>query len=108
MRSDLRFSHIVIAIGVLLFSLGLGWWWIVFRQVIAGDYLTLPQVTVCLAGTTDICALAQALCKTDHVLGITHYSTELFWTSATLLALGLALEVRHQLRVASTHEGRLS
>ncbi|HEV7322852.1 MAG TPA: hypothetical protein VGO04_29980 [Ensifer sp.] len=108
MRSELRFPHIVTAIGAILFLLGIGWWWLVFRQVIAADYLTLPQAARCLVGTTDICTLAQALCQSDHVLGITRYSTEIFWTSAPLLVLGLTLEIRHRLRSAVTHERRLS
>ncbi|OCO99219.1 MULTISPECIES: hypothetical protein [unclassified Ensifer] len=108
MRSERHLSRIVIASGATLFFVGLGWWWLVFRQVMAGDYLTLPQAALCLAQTSDICALAQALCKTEHVLGITRYSTELFWTSATLLTLGLTLEIRSRLRTAATHERRLS
>lgn len=94
MTSETRLPFAICLLGGILFAVGLGWWWLVFRQVIDGDYLSYGQAAVCIAGSTDLCMLAQALCKTDHFLGLTSYSPEVFWAGTAVLATGLVLGTR--------------
>jgi hypothetical protein len=78
------------ALGAVVLALACVWWWLVFRQIIANAYLSAPGALPCLVGQSIVCRLAQALCTSDHVLGIRRYYAASFWAGAGLLATGLA------------------
>ena len=65
-----------------------GWWWLVFGEVIATTGLSVPDALVCMVGTSDLCSLAQSLCKSSHFLGIRRYSVEAFWLAGLVIAAG--------------------
>ena len=94
MPFELRISAVLMAAGTVLLLIGLTWWWLVFREVIAASYMGYREAIVCVAAPSDLCSLAQALCRTEHVLGITRYSIEIFWMSLALLTGGVVLESR--------------
>jgi len=94
MTPELRLPFAISLLGGLLLGVGLVWWWLVFRLVVSNDYLTYGQAAVCIGGMTDLCTLAQALCTSGHLLGITRYSSELFWAGAGLFSAGLLLTSR--------------
>jgi hypothetical protein len=91
MTSDPRLSTFVTALGAVILILGLAWWWLVFREVIANDYISYSQAATCIGSATDLCTLAQALCKTNHWLGISKYSSVVFWAGIATSSLGLVL-----------------
>ncbi len=94
MTSDTRL-HVYLALaGLAAIVVAGGWWWLIFSQVVASGYLSYAQAATCLAGATDLCTLAQALCKTDHLYGIRWYAPEAFWAGAAVLGTGLALSSR--------------
>jgi hypothetical protein len=77
------------------------WWWVVYRQVVNSALISMPRALPCLANTSDLCALAQALCtSSNHVLGIRHYQAYLFWSGAALAAVALLPSFR--LRLTTT------
>lgn len=43
-----------------------------------------------MIGTTDLCNLAQALCKGEHFLGSRRYSPVLLWLGMAMVGLGAA------------------
>lgn len=95
MTSSARLSYAAVAaLGGLLAVLSLGWWWLIFSQVVKNEYLTFGQAVTCIAGATDLCSLAQALCSNDHLYGIRWYAPEAFWAAAAVLAAGALLSVR--------------
>ena len=95
MTSSARLSyHAVAAVGGGFALLSLGWWWLIFSKVVEADYLTVRQAVTCIAGATDLCALAQALCTNDHLYGIRWYAPEAFWAAASILVAGVLLSVR--------------
>ncbi|MDQ0321995.1 hypothetical protein QO002_004201 [Pararhizobium capsulatum DSM 1112] len=94
MSNGLRTDHIVAFAGGLLVLLSLGWWWLIFSKVVENDYLTIGQAVTCVAGATDLCSLAQALCTDDHLYGIRWYAPEAFWAAAAILAVGTFLSTR--------------
>lgn len=79
--------------GLLLVLAALGWWGLVFRQVVAYDYLTLPQAAVCLGLSTSVCELAMSLCSTRvrHLFDIGRYSPDLLWAGLALISAQMAL-----------------
>lgn len=79
--------------------LAVGWWWVVFRVLIGNASMTVQGALFCLARQSDLCILAQALCTSQHFLGIRHYDTVIFWAGAALIAASLlpALTRRHEL-----------
>jgi hypothetical protein len=87
--------------GVVLVLSALVWWGIVFRSVVANDYLTLPQATQCLGRSSGICELAMSLCSTSvrHFLDISRYSPNLLW-------LGLALAFASLVLVSGTSDDK--
>ncbi len=87
-------NHAVAFFGGLLALLSLAWWWLIFSKVVENDYLSVSQAVTCIAGATDLCALAQALCTNDHLYGIRWYAPEAFWAGATVLAAGMFLSAR--------------
>ena len=95
MTSNGRATDFIIAIAGGVFALlALGWWWLIFSKVVEADYLTVRQAVTCIAGATDLCALAQALCTNDHLYGIRWYAPEAFWAAASILVAGVLLSVR--------------
>ena len=95
MTSSARLSYrAVAAVGGGLALLSLGWWWLIFSKVVENDYLTVRQAMTCIAGATDLCALAQALCTDAHLYGIRWYAPEAFWAATAILAAGVLLSVR--------------
>jgi len=86
-----RLGVTVSATGLLALLLAVAWWWLIFSRVVGNAYMTYPQAAPCLFGTSDLCALAQALCKNDHLLGIRRYSAELLWASLGLIGVGAVL-----------------
>ncbi|WP_411032737.1 hypothetical protein [Shinella sp. BYT-45] len=86
--------HAVALAGGVFAIVAVGWWWLIFSKVVENDYLTVRQAVTCLAGATDLCALAQALCANDHLYGIRWYAPEAFWAAASILVAGVALSAR--------------
>lgn len=81
-------------LGLFCLLLAVGWWWLVFQQVVDNSYLTTRQALPCLVGSSDTCTLAQALCKAHHPLGIKYYYAGLFWVGLGVLGAGLLLGTR--------------
>jgi hypothetical protein len=79
----------LLALGGAAMLAAVGWWWLVFRVVIANASLQLPAAMPCLVASSDLCTLAQALCGGKHWLGIRHYDTALFWVGMLLTAAAL-------------------
>ena len=95
MTSSRRATDFIIAIAGGVFALlALGWWWLIFSKVVENDYLTVGQAVTCIAGATDLCSLAQALCTNDHLYGIRWYAPEAFWVAAAILVAGVVLSAR--------------
>lgn len=89
-----RFYSVVALAGCAFALLSLGWWWLIFSKVVEAEYLTVRQAVTCIAGATDLCALAQALCTNDHLYGIRWYAPEAFWAAASILVAGALLSAR--------------
>lgn len=81
----------VIIGGLLTVAAAIGWWWLVFSPVIEGALLPLPQAGACMAVGSDVCTLAQSLCRGVHLFDIKHYSSDLFWIGIGLLGFSLVL-----------------
>jgi len=95
MTSNGRATDFIIAIAGGVFALlTLGWWWLIFSKVVENDYLSVRQAVTCIAGATDLCSLAQALCTDDHLYGIRWYAPESFWAAASILVAGVLLSAR--------------
>ncbi|MCJ8150014.1 hypothetical protein [Shinella sedimenti] len=94
MTSSARTYPIVAAAGGVFSLAAIGWWWLIFSKVVEADYLTVRQAVICIAGATDLCALAQALCTDDHLYGIRWYAPEAFWAAASLFLAGALLSAR--------------
>ncbi|MCT7664844.1 hypothetical protein [Shinella kummerowiae] len=95
MTSSVRASYPAVAIaGAVSALIALGWWWLIFSKVVENDYLTVGQAVTCIAGATDLCSLAQALCTNDHLYGIRWYAPEAFWAAAAILVAGVLLSAR--------------
>lgn len=85
-----------------LFAVSVGWWLIVFGQVIANTGMAPSGALPCLVYTSDRCSLAMALCKDWHFLGIKRYFAEPIWL-AMVLSLFLTLRGKNP---ASTGKDR--
>lgn len=84
-------SNVLLIVGGVLTSFAILWWWIVFDELLKTNTMTLSEVVPCLARNTDICSLAESLCRQDHFLGIRRYSAEAFWSAGGLLLVAIAL-----------------
>ena len=93
MTSSVRTSLLVAAAGIVCGLLSVAWWWLIFSKVVANDYLTVRQAVTCIAGASDLCTLAQALCTDQHLYGIRWYAPEAFWGAAAVFVVGLLLSV---------------
>ncbi|WP_181703130.1 hypothetical protein [Chthonobacter albigriseus] len=91
--SETRLSAWLTAAGGLAVAAAIGWWALVFGQVVANDYMTVLQAAPCALNTDDLCSLAQALCTDGHFLGIKRYSAGLLWTGVALLSAGSLLPI---------------
>lgn len=94
MTSSARTYPVVAITGGISALVALGWWWLIFSRVVEADYLTVRQAVTCIAGATDLCALAQALCTNDHLYGIRWYAPEAFWAAVAILIAGAFLSAR--------------
>ena len=93
-RSRLRQgSQAGLLLGLLALVVAALWWWVVFRQLLLARYITVPRALPCLAAQSSLCQLAQALCGSDHFLGIKRYSVALFWAGAATILASLAARV---------------
>ncbi len=79
------------AAGLLALLAAVAWWWLVYGRVVNGDYLTYRDAAPCLLRSSDLCTLAEALCRNDHVLGIKRYSAALLWAGLALTGVGLVV-----------------
>jgi hypothetical protein len=77
----------LIGLGITALVVAAGWWWLVFGPVVRSALLSLPQAGSCLAVNSDICILAESLCRGAHLINIRHYSSELFWLGVALLGI---------------------
>lgn len=91
---DPRLARIVVSIGSFATALSVGWWWLIFSKVVDNDYLSHGQAAICLAGATDLCTLAQALCSNQHLFGIVWYAPEAFWAGIAVLLAGMVMTIR--------------
>ncbi|MDR3516691.1 MAG: hypothetical protein P4M00_12805 [Azospirillaceae bacterium] len=78
-------ARFVVGLGLVLLTMAVGWWWLVFEPTLRGELLTLPQAGSCLAVNSGVCVLAQSLCRGVHLFEIRHYSSGLFWLGIALL-----------------------
>jgi len=74
---------------VALFVFSIGWWLVVYGQVILNTGMTPSNAVPCLLYTSDRCSLAMALCKDWHFLGIKRYLAEPLWLAFFLSAAAL-------------------
>lgn len=81
---------------IALFVFSVGWWLIVYGQVIFNTGMSPSAALPCLLYTSDRCSLAMALCKDWHFLGIKRYFAEPIWFAAVLAVAALALGKRSQ------------
>ncbi|MBB3977677.1 hypothetical protein GGQ64_002883 [Rhizobium azooxidifex] len=95
MTSSGRTYQVVAIAGGFSALLSFGWWWLIFSQVVENDYLTVGQAVTCLAGASDLCALAQALCTNDHLYGLRWYAPEAFWAASAVFVTGVLLSARN-------------
>ncbi len=86
-----RAGTLAASCGVVLLLAAAGWWWLVYRPIIVSATLSPAEALPCLFGNSGLCALAQALCRADHPLGIKHYYAEASWCGLALLSAGLLL-----------------
>lgn len=74
------------AAGVALLAAALGWWWLVFRPMIETAGMPLSMALPCLVMDSDVCSLAQVLCKQSHFLDVDRYFPAAFWSAFALLS----------------------
>jgi hypothetical protein len=72
------------AAAALAIAVALAWWWIIFRQVVSYDYMTIADAAVCLGRNSTICDLAMSLCGAKHAFGVARYSPTLLWFGIAL------------------------
>jgi hypothetical protein len=84
-------SNGLLIIGGVLTTLAIFWWWVVFDELLKTNTMTFADVLPCLARNTDLCSLAESLCRQDHFLGIRRYSAEAFWGAGAVLLVAVVL-----------------
>eukprot|EP01037_Dinobryon_pediforme_P035605 gene35605-42075_t len=65
-------------------------------MLIGASNLPLSAAIPCLAAESDLCSLAQALCKTDHWLNVRRYDSVLFRLGLLLWSAGIVLTLRQR------------
>lgn len=83
--SDYRLPVVTGGLGLAALTLSIGWWWLVFGNVVDAGAITYVQASVCLAADTSLCRLAEALCTNTHLFGIRWFAPEVTWAAAALL-----------------------
>lgn len=96
----LSLSNGLLIVGGVLTTLAIVWWWIVFDELLKTNTMTFADVLPCLARNTDICSLAESLCREDHFLGIRRYSAEAFWGAGAWLVAAVVLR---SFRIGQAH-----
>jgi hypothetical protein len=81
----------LLLLGAVLTVLAVGWWWVVFDELVKTNTMSLSEIVPCLVRDSDLCSLAQSLCREEHFLNIRQYFVQSFWVSAALLAGALAM-----------------
>lgn len=87
-------SGTVAILGSVMLVTALAWWWLVFREVVANDYLDIPASIGCAGLSSTVCDLAMSLCRSDHPLDIRWYSPVLLWAGIGLLFGSMLLASR--------------
>lgn len=83
--SETRLPILLAALAGIVLAITVGWWWLVFSNVVSNGYVTHAQALVCMAAETDLCRLAQALCTNTHFFELRWYAPESLWIAAALL-----------------------
>ena len=87
-RAGLRPGWLLIA-GAALTTLALGWWYVIFGNIVAEGYGSFSQAGPCLWGRSgNTCQLMLSLCTLDYWLVPKNYRPELFQTGALRLLAG--------------------
>jgi hypothetical protein len=73
------------AAGVIALAAALGWWWLVFQPMIVTAGMPVSMALPCLVQNSDVCSLAQVLCKQPHFFEVSRYFPAAFWTAFVLL-----------------------
>jgi hypothetical protein len=79
--------------GAVLTALAVGWWWVVFDELVKTNTMSLSEIVPCLVRDSDICSLAQSLCKEEHFLSIRKYFVQAFWVSGALFIGAIAMRL---------------
>ncbi len=95
-----RIRLATLAAGLVALLAATVWWWLVYRQLLLANYISVPRALPCMATQSPLCRLAQALCASDHFLGIKRYSTVLFWIGSALVLTGMTATVLQRVRQA--------
>jgi hypothetical protein len=74
----------LLLLGASLMLLAVGWWWVVFDELVQTNTMSLSEIVPCLVRDSDICSLAQSLCLEEHFLNIRRYFVQAFWISGAL------------------------
>jgi hypothetical protein len=71
----------MLLLGAVLTLLAIGWWWVVFDELVNTNTMSFSDIVPCLVHESDICSLAQSLCLEEHFLNIRRYFVQAFWIS---------------------------
>jgi hypothetical protein len=82
-------TRFLVASGLIVVALSIGWWWITYREVIGYNYLSLTSAGLCLVSNTDICQLARSLCRSTHPLAIIDYWSASIWIGTAALCASM-------------------
>ena len=74
------------AAGVIALVAALGWWWLVFQPMIVTAGMPVSMALPCLVQNSDVCSLAQVLCKQSHFFEVNRYFPAAFWAAFVLLS----------------------
>lgn len=85
--------NLLLIAGAVFTALAVGWWWIVFDELVKTQTMTFGEVVPCLVRDSDICSLAQSLCREEHFLKIRKYFVQAFWVSGAVLAGACAMRL---------------
>lgn len=85
-------STACLAIGFLVMTLAVAWWWLTYQDVIQYAYLSTREASLCLFGRSTICDLARSLCRGAHPAVIIGYWWGTFWVGAIVVSASLAFD----------------
>ena len=92
----MRWTAILLAIGVSILFVAVIWWWLTYRDVIQYAYLSAREASVCLVGRSDICELARSLCNGAHPATFAKYWWGTFWIGFVFASISLTIGDRRQ------------